>query len=58
MAERLRRPVFMIVTNDPPWAKEQIPRGFRPVFTGLETDLQIIRFQVRNLISKENKSLL
>jgi len=34
MAERLRRPVFVIVTDDPPWAKEQIPRGFRPVFTG------------------------
>ena len=38
MAEKLRRPIFVIVTDDPPWAKEQIPRGFRPVFTGLEPD--------------------
>ena len=38
MAEKLRRPVFVIVTDDPQWAKEQIPPGFRPVFTGLEPD--------------------
>jgi len=33
-AEQLQRPVFVIVTDDPVWAKGQIPPGFRPVFTG------------------------
>ena len=33
-AEQLRHPVFVIVTDDPVWAKRQIPPGFQPVFTG------------------------
>ena len=33
-AEQLQRPVFVIVTDDPVWAKGQIPPGFQPVFTG------------------------
>ena len=33
-AEQLRHLVFVIVTDDPVWAKSQIPPGFRPVFTG------------------------
>ena len=38
-AERLRHPVFVIVTDDPVWAKGQIPPGFRPVFTGKMTQI-------------------
>ena len=33
LAEQLRHPIFVIVTDDPVWAKGQIPPGFRPVFT-------------------------
>jgi len=34
LAEQLRHPIFVIVTDDPGWAKRQIPPGFRPFFTG------------------------
>ena len=34
LAEQLRHPIFVIVTDDPGWAKGQIPPGFRPFFTG------------------------
>ena len=33
-AEHLQQAVFVIVTDDPVWAKRQIPPGFQPVFTG------------------------
>ena len=34
LAEQLHHPLFVIVTDDPIWAKGKIPPGFRPVFTG------------------------
>ena len=34
LAEQLHHPIFVIVTDDPIWAKGKIPPGFRPVFTG------------------------
>ena len=37
LAEQLRDPIFVIVTDDPSWAKSQIPPGFRPFFTGENT---------------------
>ena len=35
-AELLIHPVFVIVSDDTGWARSQIPKGFRPYFTGAE----------------------
>ena len=32
--QQLPHPVFVLVTDDTDWAAQQIPRGFRPYFTG------------------------
>ena len=32
--QQLPHPVFVLVTDDTEWAAQQIPRGFRPYFTG------------------------
>ena len=32
--ENLKHPVFIIVTDDPQWAKNQIHKSFKPYFTG------------------------
>ena len=33
-SEALRHPVFVIVTDDPAWARANIPPSFRAQFTG------------------------
>ena len=35
-AELLIHPLFVIVSDDTGWARSQIPKGFRPYFTGAE----------------------